>query len=190
LIKEWEKVKKILTFDNTTILSVAEEKEATVIGTIILLFSPIANLLLLNLSSSYTGGFFSRYFMWPLFLPVLTIVGTIFIVHFILEKYFKRKENVVGFYRVVAYSSVLFWISTIQFLLSLIFGFDPFIVFNFVWIVVVIWLTAVVYHVFLYYYKLKQDDAVKMTVASVFIYLVVQWVLGRILVGKFYRFFY
>lgn len=182
---------KILKFDKPTMAAVAGRVSAKKWGFVMLAVPPVLNLILSSMM--FPSGFssiFSRFAFWPMIIPSLAIVGAIFAMSFSSEKMFESKHEHWAFFKVLAYASVFLWLSAVPFLLALSGVIDPSGLFDLIWLVGVVWIFAVAYHLFLEWGKLSQQNAIIVVGIGVVAYMVFQFILGRILIGDYYRMFY
>ena len=82
------------------------------------------------------------------------------------------------------------WAGVIPFVLSLLGVVDVYSIFNLVNMIAGIWMLIVTYQVLIGYYKLNQQNAIITMVLGVVGAAIIQSILGRILIGKFYRLMY
>lgn len=180
----------VLKFDKVKMAHVAGKSEATRNGIIILVVPVIFNIIFGSLS--FPTGFsaiFTRFLIWPLLIPVLAFAGMVFGVSFVARKYFHGVGHDIGFFRVLSYASIISWVSIPVALLSIVGIFDIFNLLSLINLAVVVMVFAVGYHMLLDYHKVHKDDAVKVIVIGIIGYFVLQYILGKILVGDVYRYF-
>ncbi len=197
MIKEIKDGIAILQLNKPVMAAVAARPSAKKWGFVILAVPPVVNLLLLKrlLSSTffpYEGfsAIFSRFLFWPMIIPTLSFIGAIFAMSYGAEKFFKTTHNHWAFFRVLAYSSIFLWLTIVPFLFGLLGILDPSGLFNLLSLVGVIWVFVVAYHLFLEWGKLSKQNAAIIVVGGFVAYLIFQLILGRILVGTYYRIFY
>ena len=182
---------KVLKFDKLTMAAVANRPSAKKWGFVMLAVPPVLNLILSSmLFPSGFGSLFSRFIFWPMVIPSMAIVGAIFAMSYAGERMFGSKHSHWAFFKVLAYASVFLWLSAVPFLLALTGLIDPSGLFDLVWLVGIVWMFAVAYHLFLEWGKLSQQNAIIVVVIGVIAYMVFQFILGRILIGSYYRMFY
>lgn len=158
---------------------------------VILFLPPVVNLVLSSLLfPSGLGSLFSAVVFWPMMIPLLSLGGSIFALYFLLEKWFAFKVDLRGFFKVLAYGSVLLWLSIIPFLLDLIGVFAVSVLFNAVWMIGLIWFFVVAYNFLVSHLKIPQRDLLISMVVFIASYFLIQSILGRLLVGGYYRIFY
>jgi len=181
----------ILKLDTSKMHKVAAKKDATLYGTIILVAPVIFNVLLAGFSfPSGFGVIFSHFMFWPMLIPLIAIIVVIFGTSFVAEKMYKAKGSYIGFYRVVAYSSLVVWLSVAFFVLAIVLPIDPVGFLNLTWLVSVGWMLVVAYKMLQIHHKLKDNELVVVIAISIIGYFVVRGILGRVLMGDIYRFFY
>lgn len=191
MINEIKDSIKILKFDRPTMAAVANRPSAQKWGFIILAVSPVLNLLLSSMM--FPSGFssiFSRFAFWPMIIPSLSLVGAIFAMSFAAERMFESKHGHWAFFKVLAYASVFLWLSAVPFILSLSGLIDPTGLFDLIWLVGIVWMFVVAYHLFLEWGKLSQQNAIIVLAIGVVAYMFFQFILGRILIGSYYRMLY
>ncbi|MFH1284444.1 MAG: hypothetical protein ABIH78_02535 [Candidatus Peregrinibacteria bacterium] len=182
---------KILKLDEGKMLEVSGKKNSTQWGIVILLVPPVINLILAALAfPSGFGVIFSRFLFWPIFVPVISLASVIFFVSFIAQKSFGGKGDNIGFFRTMAYSSLVLWISVIPFLLSLFGIIDAMSVYNLVSIVALAWMFVVAHKMLVSYHKLNRHDVVFALIVGIVSYFVAAAIFGRIFVGRAYRLLY
>ncbi len=191
MIKEIKDGIAILQLSKPVMAAVAARPSAKKWGFVILAVPPVVNLILSSmLFPSGFGAIFSRFLFWPMIIPTLSLVGAIFGMSYAAEKFFKTGHNHWAFFRVLAYSSIFLWLTIVPFLLGLLGILDPSGLYNLVSLVGAIWVFVVAYHLFLEWGKLSKQNAAIIVVGGFIAYLIFQLILGRILVGKYYRIFY
>lgn len=181
----------VLKLENSKMVEIAGRKEATKWGIVILVVPPVANFILAALNfSSGIGVIFSRFLLWPIFIPVLSIVGTTFLISFVAKSMFKGAGNHIAFFNVIAYSGAVLWITIIPFFLAFLGFLDAFGLFNLISIASAIWMLVVTYRMLMIHHKLNQQDATVTIVAGIIGFAILKSLLGGILVGDSYRFWY
>ena len=181
----------ILKLDKVKMQEVAARNDATKWGIIILVVPTVLNVVLASLN--FPSGFsviFSRFLLWPLLVPLFAMVGSIVVMSFVAQKFFKGQGSHIGFFRTIAYSSVVLWVTVIPFILALLGFFDAFGLYNLIWVVAVIWMFVVSYQMLLIHHKLTQENAAIVIVAGIVGYFLLRYLFGELLVGSSYRIFY
>lgn len=191
MIKEIKDGIEILKFNKITMAAVAARPSAKKWGFVILAVPPVANLVLSSmLFPSGFGSIFKSLAFWPMFIPTLSLVAAIFAMSYTAEKFFKSGHNHWAFFKVLSYGSVILWLTIIPFLLALLEILDPSGLFNLLSLIGTVWIFVVAYHLFLDWGKLSKQNAALIVGVGFIAYLVFQAILGRILVGRYYRMFY
>lgn len=181
----------ILRLNRTKMAEVSARPSAVKWGIMFLAVPPIVNLLLSTaVFSSGFGVIFSRFLFWPVIVPILAIVGCVFLMSIVAEKGFKGCGDHVGFFKVLSYSGIILWALIVPFLLAVLGMLDVFGLFNLVLVVSVFWMFAVSYHMLIIHHKLKSQDAIAVIVIGVIGYFILRGVLGSIFVGRMYRMWY
>jgi len=165
---------------------IAHDPKATVWGFAILAAPFVVNIFLAMLQTTMFLSLQVKF----LLIPLVTIVGCIFLMSFVAQKVFHAKGDHMAFFRVIAHAGVVTWLTVIPFVLSLLGLGDVFSIFNLVNLVAGVWMLVVTYHLLLDYYKLNQQNAIITIVLGVVGAAIIQSVLGRLLIGKFYRLMY
>lgn len=182
---------EILKFKKPMMAAVASRPTAKKWGFIILAVPPVLNLLLSSMM--FPSGFssiFSRFAFWPMIIPSIAMVAAIFAMSYAAERMFESKHGHWAFFKVLAYASVFLWLSAVPFILALTGFINPAGLFDLVWLVGIVWMFAVGYHLFLDWGKLSKQNAAIIVALGVVSYMVFQFILGRILIGDYYRMFY
>lgn len=176
----------ILKLDKVKMSQVAHDQKATVWAFVILGLPFVVNVILAALKTTLFLSLQVKF----LLIPLATIVGAIFAMSFVAQKVFHAKGDHMAFFRVIAYAGVVTWLSVIPFVLSLLGLDDVFSIFNLVNFAAGIWMLVVTYHVLIDYYRLNQQNTVITIVLGIIGAAILQSVLGRVLIGKFYRLMY
>ncbi len=186
-----KKLVSVLKFDRETMIEVSQDKRATILGIVALFIPPVVNLILASFAfPSGFGVMLSRVMLWPMLIPVVSIIGVLFLMNAVANKFFNGKGNGIAFFRTVSCSAIILWVTIIPFLLALFTNVEPFGLFNLIWLAGVIWILLVCYKMLLYHHQLRQQDAITVIVIGVIGYFIFRKFLGMVLVGKFYRFWY
>jgi len=176
----------VLRLDKVKMSHIAHDPKATVWGFAILAAPFVVNIFLAMLQTTMFLSLQVKF----LLIPLVTIVGCIFLMSFVAQKVFHAKGDHMAFFRVIAHAGVVTWLTVIPFVLSLLGLGDVFSIFNLVNLVAGVWMLVVTYHLLLDYYKLNQQNAIITIVLGVVGAAIIQSVLGRLLIGKFYRLMY
>jgi hypothetical protein len=177
---------EILKLNKAKMNEVAGKESATVWALVILFVPFVVNLIL---SALQTTMFLSLQIKF-LIIPVLVVIATIFLMSVIAQQLFHAKGDHMAFFRVIAHAGVVMWAGVIPFVLSLLGVVDVYSIFNLVNMIAGIWMLIVTYQVLIGYYKLNQQNAIITMVLGVVGAAIIQSILGRILIGKFYRLMY
>lgn len=189
IITQIKNAVSILRLNKEKMLEVSQNKNATIWGIAFLVLPVIINLILMAVSfPSGFGVIFSRFMLWPMLVPVISIAGSVFLMSFLAEKFFKGVKDHLGFFRTVSYAGIALWASIIPFLL---FGIlDQIGLFNLIMIAVGVWMLAVSYHMLLIQHKIKPNEAMIVIVGGVIGYLILTRILGLLLIGDSFRMWY
>lgn len=189
MIKELQDGIEILKFKKPVIAAVAARASAKKWGFVILALPPLVNLIISSmLSASPFGSMFNTYLLWPLFVPALALVGSIFAMSFGAEKFFQSHHNHWAFFKVLSYASISLFLTVVPFLLSLFrLLANPYPLFGLFSLIGVAWVLVVAYHLFLDWGKLTKQDTVVVVVIGFFVLLILDNLLGTRLVGASYQ---
>lgn len=176
----------LLKLDKTKIQQVADNKSATLWGIVILVVPFVVNFLL---SMIQTTMFWSIQFR-ILLIPTLTLIAGIFVMSLVAQIAFHAKGDHMAFFRVLAHASVAMWASVIPFVLSLVGVVDVYSIFNMINLAAGVWMLVVTYFLLQSYYKLNQQNTVVTLVIGIVAVFIIQSLLGRILIGAFYKYMY
>ncbi len=181
----------VLKLEEAGLKKVSQDKFATIAGIVILMFPPVVNVLLaLNTFPSGFGVMFQKFMMWPMFIPVFSIICVIFLMSFVANKFFNGIKDYIGFFRTISYSSAVLFVTIIPFILALFDVVDPIGFFNLIWIISACEMFLVSYKMLLIHHKLSKQDATYVIIVGVIGYFIVRNMLGEFLVGDVYRFWY
>lgn len=180
----------ILKLDETKVSAVMNRKNATLYGIGILFFPAVVNLFLsVIVFPSGLGAIFSKFLLWPILIPAVSLVCSIFLINFVAEKVFRVKADYIGFFKVAAYSSIVLWATILPFLLDVIgislgYGF-----YNVLWVSGILFILLVIFQFLMKEYKLSRKDAGICIAIGFIAYFLFNLILGKILVGSYYRIF-
>ena len=105
----------VLRLDKEAMARVARDPSATIWGFVILLGPPVINLILSSFAfPSGFGVMLSRFMLWPMFVPAFSIIGVIFLMSNLAVRLFHGKGDVIGFFRTVSFSAIIFKPSSIK----------------------------------------------------------------------------
>lgn len=191
MIKEIKDSIEILKFNKVTMAAVAARPAAKKWGFLILAVPPVANLILSSmLFPTGFGSMFQSLAFWPMFIPTMSLIAAIFAMSYAAEKFFKSGHNHWAFFKVLAYGSIILWLTIVPFVLALIGILDPSGLFNLLSLIGIVWVFVLAYHLFLDWGKLSKQNAALVVGIGFIAFLIFQSILGRVLIGKYYRMFY
>lgn len=179
---------EILKLNKPIMAAVAGRTSAKKWGFIILAAPCVLNLILSSmLSPSAFGSIFTANLFWPLIIPSLALLGSIFAMSYGAEKFFQSSHNHWAFFKVLSYSSVFLFLTVVPFLLSLI-GFlrNPYPLFGLATLAGSVWVLVVAYHLFLEWGKISKQNTLIIVVIGFFALLFLDRILGSSLVGSYY----
>ena len=186
---EFKDAISVLKLDMSKIGSIYDGHEEKFFPVFFLVVPPVLNLIFAMISFSSMGAIFSRFVLWPIVIPFLSVVASAFIVSVVLNKWLKISVKYLGVFRVVCYSSVILWVSTIVFLLDTVGILHASNLFNLVFNIGVVWMVVVVYKFLFDYLKIAQNNAYIVLAVYIVGYLLSQKILGTLFVGSYYRIF-
>jgi hypothetical protein len=161
---------------------VANSKKSFEYGIYILLAPFVVNVVLAALNGMTFFNLQIKMFL----LPLLTIVGMIFLMSLAAELIFKKKGDHKVFFRVLAYASIFSWLSVVPVFLSLIGLGEFFNLFNDVYLVTYLFVLVAAYHMLMSHYHLSKDNTIIVVVAGFVVFFLLQGILGNLLIGRFY----
>jgi len=165
---------EILKLNKSAMTRVAHDKNATMWGAIIL-FAPFVIRFLLDFGGKMTlYGFFFKFYL----IAALAVAGSLFVFTLVAEHIFHAKADPMGFLRIMAYASIVNFLSIIPSL----FGFLG--ILN---LAISVWLLVVTYNVLMHYYRLKTEHAIATILIGVVFVLLLQSAIGRMLIGRYYQ---
>lgn len=186
---EFRNAVSVLKLDMGKIGSVYESPGEMFFPVFFLIVPPVLNFIFAVLSFSSFGAIFSRFVLWPIAIPVLSIAAASFIVSAVIKKWLKISIKYSGVFRVVCYSSVVLWASTVVFLLDAVGILQASNLFNLVFNIGVVWMLVVLYRFFVDHLKIAQNNAYIVVAVYIVGYLLSQKILGSLFVGSYYRIF-
>lgn len=159
-------------------------------GIVVLIFPQIVKLILsVFIFPSGFSAIFSRFLFWPTVIPVVVLSLVFLVMSLVAEKVFSAHANHKGFFKVLAYASIVFWITMVPTVLdSMGFGLGNGF-YNLLWFAAFIYVMVVAYNLLIKEYKLVPQSAVICLGFGVLAYFLVHLVLGKILVGSYYKIF-
>jgi len=176
----------ILKLNKAKMAHVAGDKDATMWAFVILAVPFVANVILALLQTTL----FLSLQVKLLLVPLVSVVAVIFLMSFVAQKIFHAKGDHMAFFRVIAHAGLIMWVAIVPFVLGLLGVTDVYSIFNLVNLFAGAWMLVVTYHVLIDYYRLNQQNAIITIVLGVVGAAILQSLLGRILIGKYYRFMY
>jgi len=136
------------------------------------------------------GAIFGTFVFWGLAIPILSLIGMIYAMSYLAKKFFGGKGEVLGFFRVVCYASILLWLTVGAYLLGALGLMEPLGLANLIIMAAVVWLFVVAFKMLLFYHKLSNENAAIVIGLGVLIFFVIKGVLGSSFIGVGYRLFY
>lgn len=190
IVHEVKEAIEVLRLNKVKMADVARRKETLMYGIIFIAVPTVLNLFLTGLSfPSGFGAIFTGFVFWSVLIPVLSYAATAFLVSLLAEKVFHGKGDHVGFFKIIAYASVVLWPTVAAFALMALGLVDAWGLFGLVNLLGGLWILYVTYNALMEHHKLDKEKAVYVVIAAVIIMMVVQSVLAKVLVGVGYRWY-
>jgi len=189
LVVEIKDAVAILKLDKIKMVAVSQRETATFHSFIFLFFPVVVNLILFSITfrGGFLGSMFSKFLIWPLLIPVLALIASIFGMSYLAVKHFKLPQDHVGLFRVISYASVVSWLSIVPYLLYLLGIMEPTGLYNLISVASFVWAFVVAYHYFFEYKGLTKENAGMVVLAGIIGSFIAEALLGAILVGDSYR---
>lgn len=190
VVSEIKDAIEILKLNRAKMAEVSLRPSSTMWGIIIIAVPAVINWILSSLTyeSGFMSSFFGKFVFGSVFIPILSVVAVIFALSFIAQNFFKGKGNHIGFFRILAYASIALWVTVIPYLLMAL-GIYAGDLYSLVSLAAAIWVFVVGYFALMDHHKLSQQDAAIALVIGVVAYLLIESILGRIIIGSYYRLF-
>jgi hypothetical protein len=177
---------EVLKLNKAAISKVAADEKMTVWAFVILLAPFVVNTLLGAIQSVQFFGLQMKIFL----IPVLCMVGVIFLMSLVAQMAFKARGDHMAFFRVIGFAGIAGFASVIPVLLGTIGIADTYSFFNIVNGLAGIWMLVVTYNVLMSYYKLNQQNAIITIVVGIVAAMILQSLLGTLFIGRFYELMY
>jgi len=188
ILDEFKDAIQVLKMNHAKIVEIANKKEATFFGVMILAVPPVINVILNWWIFPPGSSIFSSFVIWTVAVPYLSYVITIFLMSLLAEKVFHGGKHHLGFFRIMAYAGIVLWVTMLPFLLARL-GLmaDPARLFKIIYWLGGAWMLYVSFYVLMLHHRLAKDNAVVTVVLAVIIAMIVNSILGNMLVGSIYR---
>ncbi len=187
--KIYEKGLSLLKLDKKSISSVHSEKEKLPIAFGLFFLPSVINLVLTSLSyPSGFGSIFSSFVFWASLLPGMAIIGMVFFMSFFAEKVYKIKAQYLKDFNTLSFAAIILLVHSVFLLLALI-GITFGGLTQLILLAASVWFLVVAKTMFMEIYKMKEQDAIVTVVVGFVAFYLIQEILGRLLIGKFYSFF-
>lgn len=190
-INEFKKAVDTAKMKMHVLESVAKSSESTKWGLIFFGVPVFVNLFLATVT--FPSGFsaiFSRFLIWPLMIPVLSISISVFAVGYIAKRFFEAKGEIIWLFRLVSYVSIVLWLTMVFFFIGVLGIFDSFGPYSLIWIVNLVLIFNASEKAFVSLFGLNKKDSLILAVLIVVGFFVFKAILGNILVGGSYRMVY
>jgi len=189
LISEVKDAIKIIRLDKPKMTEISKKSSATKMAVIFLVVPFVVNLIFATLSfPSGFGAMFSGFFLWPIFIPVVSIVAMIFCMSIVAKKFFKGTGNDIEVFRTLSYpAAAILALDMVPFLLMLLIGFNAYSLANLINICAMAWTLVVGYYFLPESHKLNQQNLIIVLVIGGITYFIIGYLLGAILMPGTYR---
>lgn len=189
LMNELKDAVEIVKLNKPKMSEVAKRPHATKMAVIFLVVPFVVTLILAILSfPSGFGSIFSGFLLWPIFIPIVSIVAMIFCMSIVSKKFFKGVGNDLEFFRTLSYpAAAILALNVVPFLLMLLIGFNAYSLANLINICAMAWTLVVSYYFLPEHHKTNQQDTIIVVVIGVLTYFVVAYLLGMVLMQGTYR---
>jgi len=189
LVSEIKDAISIIKLDKPKMTEVSKRLHATKMAVIFLAVPFVVSLIFAILS--FPSGFssiFSGFFLWPIFIPIVSIVAMIFVMSVVARKFFKGVGNDVEFFRTLSYpAAAILSLDMIPFLLMLLIGFNAYSLANLINICAMAWTLVVGYNFLPESHKVNQQNLILILVIGGLSYFVIGYLLGAVLMPGTYR---
>ncbi len=191
LIAEVKDAICIVKMDKQKMIAVSTREKATIFGFAFFGVPLVLNLILGSFGfPSGFGAIFSSFLFWPISIPVIALLGVVFLMSIIAKSLFDGKGDHLQFFRPVAYSGVLLIVSVIPFLLSAFGVMHPYSIYNLIWLAQAALVFVVSYFMLIEHHKIDKKDVVIVLIVGVVGYFLLGGVLSSLLIGGgFYGYF-
>jgi hypothetical protein len=184
------KALEIIKLNKATVAAVYAEKGALKMSALLFFVPFVVNLLLSTVL--FPSGFralFSRYSLWPLLIPYLSVILMIGAVYLLLDKYFKKSPDLEGVMNVTFHAGVFWWLTMVPYVFAALGLFDLSAFNSLIWyagFALVLW---ALYTVLRDVLKLKDNEVIISLVFAVIAFVFAQNILGNLLIGSYYHLF-
>jgi len=119
MAKEFNRALAICRLDKAQIVDVSRDQGATKWGVFILSLPFVVQFLLAYyLFPNGLSSIFTEVLFWPILISLVSIFVTIFFLSFVAGKFFAAKKGYVGFFRVISYASIVYWLGSVVLLID------------------------------------------------------------------------
>lgn len=190
ILGELKTAMAVLRLETSAFAHVYEKRSAMKWGVLILIFPQIVKLILsVFIFPSGFSAIFSRFLFWPVVIPVAVLSLVFLVMSLVAERGLNGHANHKGFFKVLAYASIVFWITLVPTILDVLgFGLGNGF-YNLLWFAAFVYVMVIAYNLLVKEYKLGPQGAVICIASGVVTYFLVHLFLGQILVGSYYRIF-
>jgi len=179
----------ILKLDKAKMSEVSHDASATIWGAIFLIAPSLIDWLVISsTASSFFRGMFSRFFFWPMFVPVITVFATFYLMSMVAERAFGGKKDHFAYVRPILYVGSLLILSVIPFVFQIFDFGNAFELLGLIWKVLIVWMFVVSYFMLKIVHNLSKEDSYIVLAVGVILYFLVGHVVSFIFVGDGYIF--
>jgi hypothetical protein len=153
--KEFSDAFEIIKLNKAKMKEVAGRKSATKMGIIFILVPLILNSIFFGIA--FGGG----YTLYSTIINLISMVVVIFLMSLIAQKFFNGKGNHEEFFRVISYSYLLMWATSVLALLTALgMSLSVLSLFSLVMLVAGIWSIVIAYHTLIDLHSLTSQNAI------------------------------
>lgn len=136
------------------------------------------------------GSIFSKFVFWPISVPFLAMGASFVVMALFVERNLKIKLEWKKFFGLLGSASVVCWLTSLVFLFNAIGLMDISSLFNLIWLGSVALVFFAAYTFLMKVKGLVHKDALISVIVGVVSLFLIQILLGKMLVGSYYRLFY
>ncbi len=182
IVEEVKKAVAVISMKEPEMKSVSLNQKSEVYGALIFLFPIVLSTLFMFLTTPY---FVFSYAIYLILIQVAAFASTGFSAMLVADKVFKTKISIRPLFRLLAYASIATWPIIIPSFFSLINVYGLSRLFSFTNFFV-LWIFVIEYFYLFNVLKVKQNDAIIISVVTGVSYYLVLSLLGRMFFGSFY----
>ncbi|MDX9970872.1 MAG: hypothetical protein RBS56_03105 [Candidatus Gracilibacteria bacterium] len=182
IIEEVKKAVDVISMKDASMKSVSLNQKSEVYGALIFLLPVAVSTLFMFLTTPY---FVFSYALYLILIQVLAFASTGFSAMLIADKVFKTKISIRPLFRIFSYASIVTWPMIIPSFFTLLNLYGIARLFSFTRFFI-LWIFVIQYFYLFNVLKVKQNDAIIISVATGISYYLVLSILGKFFFGSFY----